>query len=184
MCNSGAFTQERAENRFKTIHSWIPYEIVHMPTILVKDIQEYPNIIEFIKEESHQKLRMFPEIHGYEHIDYSVLSETEISEHLKLCIDWFKDVLKLTPAIWAPPWGNVGSLAMQDASRKLGLRIQGVEKTVPPKVALEILKIHPTANLTVLAHWWEKGHAIKRICKIVEAGSYDKASELDKENLF
>lgn len=169
MTTSRAFSKEKAEARFETIHGWIvDGNAIHVPTILVKDIQEFPNTIELLKEET-KNFKLFPEIHGYEHIDYSKLTEEEILKHLKLCLEWFQDVLKIHPTIWATPWGSKGNLPMKDAARKLGLKIEGVENTIPPKLALELLEQYPVSALpTVMTHWWEKGLSLKKICQFIK----------------
>ena len=61
--------------RFKQIHNWVAEVpgILHIPTILVTEIQQFPEGIEFVREET-AKGKMRPELHGLEHIDYNKLS--------------------------------------------------------------------------------------------------------------
>ena len=95
-------------DRFKQQHRWVlecPDMIMHMPAILVKEIQEYPECIEFVKEETNAG-RMKPELHGYQHVQYKTLPPKEIREHIEKSLEWFDKELDWRPRIFALPWGK------------------------------------------------------------------------------
>ena len=80
--------------RFKQVHSWIceSDKFIHVPAVLVTEIQEFPECIKFVREET-QAGRMMPETHGFEHIDYAKLTKDEIIEHLKRCKEFNYEIL-------------------------------------------------------------------------------------------
>ena len=70
--------------RLKQIHEWIcevPDKMIHVPTILVLEIQEFPEAIEWVRQETAEG-RMLPEIHPLSHKDYASLTEKQIQAEL------------------------------------------------------------------------------------------------------
>ena len=93
--------------RLQQIHEWmceVPDRIIHVPTILVTEIQEFPEAIEWISRETEQG-RMLPEIHGLTHKDYASLSTQEIQSDMKECRDWIYAHLGHEPTKFYSPWG-------------------------------------------------------------------------------
>jgi len=171
MVKSEAWDKERSENRFKTIQQWVNEaggSVIHIPTILVGEIQDFPNTVEFIKEET-ARYRMFPEIHGWAHINYDEVDEDEIDRHLNFCLEWFRDVLNIRPGIWCLPWGGEGLPHVHSAANRAGLVVESVSHCISPTEALQKLETEgiDQFNYTILDHWWSKGNAIQRICKMV-----------------
>ena len=109
--------------RFKELHDWVAASngtVVHVPTVLVKDICRFPECIDYM--EHHTQMRtMEPEIHGLEHIDYSRLAlpkdkvpargrlnlamftpaeqtahQLAVLKHLDACLFWFRDNMGLS----------------------------------------------------------------------------------------
>ncbi len=168
MCESDAWTKERSEHRFKTIHEWIAATngvVIHVPTIICKDIQNFPKTIEFIKEQTSM-FKMFPEIHGWEHINYDELEEEDIYKHLLMCLTFFEREFNIVPTIWALPWGGEGNEAVQSAANKAGLTIESAAHVIAPSEALHRLQTEKIDQLNIMTHWWSKGNDIRRICEI------------------
>lgn len=182
---SGAHHKGRVFHQIKKIHRWtqkISNKAVHVPTLLIKDIAEWPELIEFIREETRM-YRMFPQIHGYEHIDYGKLSEQEITNHMRMCIEWFNDELDYHPTIWATPWGAT-SPTMQAVGRKLGLTIETTHTTLSPGAARKLAEDYGPAILrgkTIMEHWYKRGLQLLRVIEIVEYGSVEEAKKQNPE---
>ena len=78
--------------KFKMVHDWIcevPETLIHVPTILVTEIQEFPEAIEYIRQETAEG-RMLPEIHGWSHKDYASLNSAEIVLELIDCKEFIR----------------------------------------------------------------------------------------------
>lgn len=186
---SSAFSPERSEHRFRQKHRWItqvPGKIIHVPVIIVKDIEKFPAVIEFIKEETKEG-RMSPQIHGLEHIDYGTLSLITIEDHLKQCLEWFDEKLNVKPTTWCTPWGG-WSYNMKKAADKFYLDVETTHPTIKPSRAIELCKDIGVDNLVknnpiVLDHWYDKGLNILRLVEIVKYGSYPEAAE-NRPDLF
>lgn len=180
MGGSSAFTKERGEHRFNQIHRWIVQSksLIHVPTILVEDIQKYPNIIDLIKTETAAG-KMDPQLHGYQHIDYGAITPEEIDEHLVKSIKWFQTVLNKEPTVWATPWGAYSETIKEAASKRF-LEVETTANIIPPGRAVEIAKnansIRVLFGQTVMTHWWSLGLNILRLVEIANYGSYKTAA--------
>ena len=185
--DSSAFTDEKAIARFKQIHRWIiqvPDKAIHIPTILVTEIQNYPEVIKFVKEETAEG-RMSPQLHGFEHIDYAKLPESEIKDHLEKSIEWMDKNLDVQPTTWCTPWGGYNQ-TMQNAADACYLTVETTGGTLSPGKAVKTATDHGPDVLirnhrTIMAHWWERGLQILRLVEIVKYGSYTEAKYWDKE---
>src|SRR5262245_43134621 len=117
--------------RFKQIHEWIrPHvgQVIHVPAILVSEIQEFPDCIEYIKENVANGT-METQIHGYQHIeysrlglpfdrlpargavDYTIFSQEELHAHFQAvrlhlaeAKEWVVNTFECNPSIWYTPW--------------------------------------------------------------------------------
>ena len=66
---SSDYDHVRAKNQLQKIHRWLvqaPSLLIHVPTILVTEIAAWPDVIEWIREETAEG-RMSPQLHGYQH---------------------------------------------------------------------------------------------------------------------
>lgn len=174
---------------FKTVHSWIceTNKLLHVPAILVTEIQQFPEAIEFIKAETAAG-RMRPEIHGFQHIDYAKLFGAETVDHLKRCIEFITENFGTTPTRFYTPWGanadNIKNaceylgLTMVDCSaiNKLQGRygvIQRLRDGEDPHKFLE--------GQEVFFHWWEGGMRLKRLIEVLKHGSWAAAHAANKD---
>jgi hypothetical protein len=76
--------------RFRGFHNAVCQDVrhfIHIPAILCKEIQEFPECIEYIKAETASG-RMIPELHGWEHKDYALLSLEEVYSELMKSREW------------------------------------------------------------------------------------------------
>src|SRR3990167_8760569 len=95
----------REFDRFKGAHELLcqaPGKLLHAPAILVSEIQDFPQCIEYVQTETIAG-RMQPELHGYKHIDYASLSIDEVREHLQKCIEWYYSTFNMFPSKWSIP---------------------------------------------------------------------------------
>jgi hypothetical protein len=175
--------------RIKRIHRWIsefPEYFIHVPTILVKEIQQYPEAIEFVIEETKEG-RMLPEIHGLEHIDYGRLTSPMIVEHLEQCLTWFHDNLNRTPTKFYTPWGGM-DLRVITAAKSVGLIAVGVDTNWSLEAVVSRLRLGGhTDDLDgeeIFMHWWNRGIRLKRVIMAVSHGSWKAAINAEDSKEF
>lgn len=177
MWNSSAWTKERAERRFQSQCRHILStngKVVCMPTILVRDIQDFPDTINYLSKHLDS---IVPQLHGYEHINYSSISKKEIDNHLRLAIRWFQDTWGYNPTIWATPWGGANK-DMHSVAHDHGLKIQTTSGTITLNEAIKSIRAGTIPSKTIMIHWWEKGTRLLQMCDIIRLG-LDIAIEVD-----
>lgn len=110
--------------RFRRVHETIcsvPTRLLHVPTIITDEIGEFPEAIEYIRQETAAG-RMHPELHGFEHIDYGKLTKEEVKLHLSRAACWFKVQLDYLPTKWYTPWG-ANQPHLKEAAKELNLTL-------------------------------------------------------------
>jgi len=166
--------------RFKQIHEWMLKSplFVHIPTILVEDLKNFPNAIAYIQEQT-QAGKMRPEIHGLSHLDYAKLPVEETKEHLKICKDWIWRNTGYLPTKWYTPWGantnylneisNSEGLKLVDCSNiwKLNGRYGICQELREGKDPIDFLN-----GKELFIHWWEGGQRLNRIVQAVLTGKW------------
>lgn len=181
--------------RFKEIHEWVQevtvYPVMHVPTILTTEIQEFPECIEFIKHETAEG-RMDPQLHGVEHVDPGKYGYDVLMEKLKEARGWMEDNLEVSPTRWYTPWGageavttpeKLGQEWMWKAATKCGYELITCEnyyKMNGRDGVVQILKdgkdpIKYLHGREIFMHWWKRGERIRRILQAIEAGSWEAA---------
>lgn len=175
--------------RIKQLHSWIaefPEHVIHVPAILVTEIQKFPEAVEFVVEETKEG-RMRPEIHGLEHIDYGALTDPEIVEHLEQCLTWFHDTLNRTPTIFYTPWGGMSDKVIV-AAQSVGLRAVGVDKYWSLEQTGARLRsgglVSELADQDIFMHWWNRGLRLKRLVLAIAHGSWEQAASMEEYKEF
>jgi hypothetical protein len=181
--------------KFKMVHEWIcevPDTLIHVPTILVTEIQEFPDAIEFIRQETAEG-RMVPEIHGLEHIDYADLEEDEIANHLEYCKGWIRKRLGYEPTRFYTPWGagaDDRGRHIHWAAHRVGLSVvtcENIHKMQGRYGVIQELKDGNTLNYLegkeIFLHWWENVTRLKRIVEVIKHGDWESAKAANK-NLF
>ena len=180
LLNSSSWT--RPFLRFKEIHEWIcavPDKVLHVPTILTTEIQQFPEAIEYIREETKAK-RMRPQLHGLEHIDYGKLSLGEIVSHLQRSKGWMLKELHVLPTNWYTPWGSgdaPGQEHLWEAAEIENLQLittKNINKMNGRYGVAQMLREghHPIKFLDgkeIFMHWWERGERLKRILNAIKA---------------
>lgn len=179
----GSF-QGREFARFKQIHGWLsaaPKIIEHRPAVLVKEIQAFPEAIEFVKDETKHG-RMVPVLHGLEHIDYGRMPKAAIKYHLERSLEWFDSALEFRPTIFATPWG-ADSPAIRDACAEVGMVAETTRGTLTPaEVCAHLRKgtsFFELNGAVILEHWWQKGLRLWRIAQAAKHGSWEAAAEVN-----
>jgi peptidoglycan/xylan/chitin deacetylase (PgdA/CDA1 family) len=181
--------------KFKMVHEWIcevPETLIHVPTILVTEIQEFPDAIEFIRQETAEG-RMTPEVHGLEHIDYAALEHDEIVNHLEYCRGWIKKNLGCDVTRFYTPWGagaDPRGAHIRPAAEAAGLEMvtcEDIHKMQGRYGVIQELKDGNTLNYLegkeIFLHWWENVTRLKRIVEVIKHGDWASAKVANK-NLF
>lgn len=163
--------------RFKGFHNVVlqdPKHFIHVGAILTTEIQEFPECIEFIKQETAAG-RFLPETHGLKHIDYANLSFDEIGEHLNICRKFIQDNFNYNPTIFYSPWGagaDARGAHIRPAAAAVGFQLVTCEHMIHPHRLVEDVnlakegKVLSSSLLTkwegkeILRHWWEGANSI------------------------
>ena len=150
-----------SEEKFIEIHKIIAScsYLMHLPAILVSEINCFPKVINFIKEE-YKKGKLIPELHGYEHKDYGVLSKEQIREDLNKSFEWFNLCFGITPKRWHLPFSS-NSEEIKEVSSDFNIKltdktfqvyyIWGKHNIIP-----RIKKGECFDDKTIILHWWDK----------------------------
>ena len=177
----------RSFQRVRAIHGWCNDsggQIMHVPTVICHDIDDWPEVVEWMRHETVSG-KMEPAIHGWHHIDYAELTEQECYDHLKLCLEWFKDTLWFQPTVWATPWG-ADSASMQAAAKRHYLKLETTRFTIEPGPCMKRVRQTGNANCladtTIMDHWWKMGNHIYRIAEVCKHGTLDAAVQWDRDN--
>jgi peptidoglycan/xylan/chitin deacetylase (PgdA/CDA1 family) len=178
--------------KFQMVHEWIcevPDTLIHVPTILVTEIKEFPDCIEFIRQETAEG-RMIPEIHGLTHKDYGKLTHSEIVLELEECKEWLLKTFGHTPTKFYTPWGagaDERGRHIKDAAESLDLELVTTENTNAmsgKKGVVYALKtgrdISYLEGDEIFMHWWENATRLRRIVDIIKYGSWEEAAKLSK----
>ena len=170
--------------QFRHVHELIKSapNFLHVPTILVSEIQEFPTVIELIKEETANGF-MQPECHGLHHIDYGKLSKEEVVEHLKICKDFMFNQFNVIPKKFYTPWGAFQP-HIHEAAAEVDMIVIGVNNALfleGKGGMIEGLKAgRPMADFDgaeFLWHWWNAGSRLARVCAVARYGSWEEASK-------
>jgi len=161
--------------RFKRVHEIIckvPTRLLHVPTILTEEIQDFPEAVDYIQFETKYG-RMRPELHGYQHVDYGAMTKAEIIDQLEKAFDWFVDTLGYRPNKWYTPWG-ASQPHLHEVAKDLGLKLVDCSKTHKLKGRYGVKQLLADGQSTsyfegqeIIMHWWS---AIdnERIAEFVE----------------
>jgi hypothetical protein len=185
----GSSGYEDSFKKFKQVHRWAceTDKIIHVPTILVTEIQAYPECIEYVKEETAAG-RMRPEIHGFKHIDYGKLEPEDVRIHLKECQVFFNDRFNVAPTRWYTPWG-ASAPHLHEVAKLLGLKVvdcSNINELTGKSGIIARCRAgeDPSKFLEgkdILYHWWLGGLRLKRLVEVLKHGTWEKAKEANKE---
>jgi len=182
-------SHENSFSHFKTVHNWIceSDKLLHVPAILVTEIQEFPECIEYIKDEA-SKGKMRPEIHGLRHIDYAKLSVEEVVVHLNKCKDFLLDKFNVNATTWYTPWGANAS-HLFDAAAECKLKLvdtSRINKLAGRYGMVQLAREGRDLNKfleggEIFFHWWEGGMRLKRVIEVLKHGSWEAAKAANGE---
>jgi hypothetical protein len=178
--------------KFQMVHEWIcevPDTLIHVPAILVTEIQEFPACIEYIRQETAEG-RMLPEIHGLTHKDYADLTHSEIVLDLEECKEWMVKNLDRTATKFYTPWGagaDAKGAHIRGAAASVGLELVTVENINEMKGADGVVNqlkngrdISYLEGDEIFLHWWENMARLRRIVDVIQFGSWYHASVLSE----
>lgn len=179
----------REFQKWRKHHQWViegPSYFYHTAAILCKDIQDFPEAIEYIKKEVAEG-RLGLDLHGWEHIDYGRLEREEIGLHLEQSFEFFLKTFNCLPYRWATPWG-ANSENIRKAARQYSLIVEGVrDPVVDQGVAVSMVQqadsIDPMIGKVIMVHWFERGLKLLRIVQTAKYGSW-KLAELANPEWF
>lgn len=156
-----------------------PDKFIHVPSILVTEIQEFPACVEYVKSETSEG-RMKPELHGLMHIDYGNLTLEAVVDHLERGMEWMERSLDVIPKIWYTPWGS-NQPHLYEAANSVGLKLVDCSNIIQPKNVInglrkyreEAFKTYKDAE--VIIHWWEGIGRLRRIVNAFNLGDWTLA---------
>jgi len=168
--------------KWRKHHQWVleaPEYFYHVAAILCQDIQNFPEAVEYIRQEVAEG-RLGLDLHGWEHIDYAKLSQEEIEPHLEQSFEFFLKTFNCLPLRWATPWG-ANSKSIQKAARKYSLSVEGVTDPVidqgqAAQIACQANRIDPLLGKVIMVHFWERGLKLFRIIQCAKLGSWVTAA--------
>ena len=179
--------------KLKMVHEWIcevPKTLIHVPTILVTEIQEFPECIEFVRQETAEG-RMRPEIHGLRHIDYAALEYDEIVNQLEYCRGWIKRKLGCDVTRFYTPWGageDKRGAHIRPAAAAVGLELVTCADIHKMNgrygVIQELMDGRDISYLDgdeIFLHWWENVTRLKRIVEVIKHGDWASAKAANKK---
>lgn len=182
LISSSGFTN--VVTRLKQVQSWFAQDftkLVHVPNILVSEIQEFPEAIEFVREETRLG-HMEPQLHGFRHIDYAKLPINEIRDHLSRSKDWMTENLGVTPTKFYTPWGanapHIFAAAAQESMTVVDC--SAIEK--PGQILTALRRDYPLEYMEgkeVFFHWWQRGRNLERVMACYIHGGYRQAVAYD-----
>ena len=172
--------------RFRGFHNMVmedPKHFVHVLAILATEIQEFPECIDYIREETAAG-NMYPEVHGLHHVDYAALSYAEVVRQLTEAKAFVSHTFNYTPVVWYSPWGagaDSRGAHLRPAALEAGLNlVTCVGMIQPSKLVNEIraLPDSPEARTDlikawegkeILRHWWEGSGALMESIQFFKA---------------
>ncbi len=179
--------------RLQQLHEWIcevPDKMIHVPAILVLEIQEFPEAIKWIQKETAEG-RMLPEIHGLSHKDYAALTEKEIVADLNVCRDWIDYKFGHEATKFYSPWGagaDERGAHIRPAAASTGIELvtckninklcgrYGVVQELMDGRSLDYLD-----GQEIFMHWWEGGSRLKRVIEVAKHGSWEEAKKANRK---
>jgi peptidoglycan/xylan/chitin deacetylase (PgdA/CDA1 family) len=175
------------------VHDWIcevSDKVIHVPTILVTEIQKFPDCIEWIRQETAEG-RMLPEIHGLEHKDYASLNSSEIVLELDECRDWIFRQFGHTATKFYSPWGagaDERGAHIRGAAKSIGIELVTCEGMLELKGGTGVINqlkngrdIRWYDDKEIIIHWWEGVGRLRRFIEVVKHGSWEAAKVANRE---
>ncbi len=191
LLHSSSYSNELG--RIKQIHEWIcevPDQIIHVPTILVTEIQEFPEAIKWIREETAEG-RMLPEIHGWSHKDYASLSSAEIVLELRDCKEYIRKEFNHNATKFYTPWGagaDKRGKHIRGAAAAVGLEMVTCEHINKMNGRYGVIQalmdgrdLSYLDGKEIFMHWWEGGSRLKRIVEVAKHGSWEAAKKANRK---
>ncbi len=104
-------------DQFKRVDSLFKfYGVPHTIAIIAKDIEKSPDLVAYIKANSHIKV----ELHAWQHVDFTKIGERELEEHFNLAVKKIEEIFGKKPTTWYPPWNKTNSF-VNAIAEKCGL---------------------------------------------------------------
>jgi peptidoglycan/xylan/chitin deacetylase (PgdA/CDA1 family) len=163
-----------------------------VPAILITEIQQFPEAIEWIRQETIEG-RMLPEIHGISHKDYASLSEAEIKSELTECCEWIYQQFGHIPTKFYSPWGagaDARGAHIRPTAESVGIELVTCENLNKLcgryGVVQELMDGRDISYLNdfggeIFMHWWEGGSRLKRVVEVIKHGSWEAAKKANRK---
>lgn len=191
----------REFSRFKYQHELIcTSELLwHTPAILTTEIQDFPECIQYVKEEAAAG-RMNPQLHGLNHIDYASLPKQHCKADLQQAIEWMQVNLNVTPTHWYTPFGagaDERGKHLKDIAASLDMKLVAVSNghneirnvSATKEISCIINELRDgksfvdimKENAATLIHWWQSGSKLERLVECAKHGSYANATVFNRK---
>ena len=151
--------------RFISIHETIKScGFIHRPGILVLELFSFPEIIDYIKNETLAD-KMDPQFHGLFHLEYHKFNTDKIIDHINLAQKTFENWFgKRFTRLYAPWGGN--SLNLQEACSFCNVQLVDCNKDYYPiEQAVHFSDLSVLKEKEIAIHWWKQGtiNRLKRL---------------------
>ena len=171
--------------RFKQVHEWLclSKEILHVPALLITSLQMYPQGVNYIRDRTELGL-MRPELHGWDHSDYSIMPPQQMRQHMELSLAWFYSVGLPHPNKLYATFGQVSD-QMEEVANEYGLEMVGLDKkkTSLMRICKEKrdLTMFESGEEEIFCHWWQCRDFPLQLARRLETGSWEQAHTIDTQ---
>jgi hypothetical protein len=140
--------------RFKKVHELIcKYGALHVPTILVTEIQDFPDAIDFIEAETKAG-RMEPQWHGYTHVDYAKKERYEIHRDIVESQTLFMEMFGVNFTKFYTPWG-ANADHIKDECDMAGIELIDCSNMIYCSKINHDPSLFKGRDIEIAIHWWE-----------------------------
>lgn len=157
------------------------------PNILCQSIQQFPEAIDWIKEQLDNDVFLNLDLHGWDHGPYADRDTDQITAELDKAFEFMWNTFGVVPCRWVTPHGaNSGHIQL--AAKKFDLIVETTEDPViDQKVADRMLRdevaVEFFTDKVIMAHWWERGLSLYRLTQCWHHGRIITAIDETRKTL-
>ena len=150
--------------RFKKVHKIIvDGGALHVPAILVTEIQDFPEALHFIRAE-REAGRMEVQWHGMSHVDYGLKTSSEIQEDIIKSQIFFRDNFGAEFTKFYTPWG-ADQAHIREACEMHSIEMVDCSKIVECGHISRDPEKYRGKDVEILIHWWAGAGRLERALK-------------------
>jgi hypothetical protein len=154
LVHSSGYSDAEAVARFKRVHEIIVNGGgLHVPAVLIMEILDFPEAIEFIGEETKAG-RMEPQWHGMEHVDYAKKTEEEIVADIIMSQLQFREWFDCKFTKFYTPWG-ANAAHIKKACDRLNVEMVDCSDIIRCVHVNREPEKFRGKDIEIMIHWWE-----------------------------